>query len=72
MIDSPTSLAVLTIHQSIYKVLNVPASLPHTWMSNNIALDSQNVVIELNHRPPPVAADIIAQFNAEWPEVIDA
>jgi hypothetical protein len=41
-------------------------------MSDDTAFDTQNVVIELYHRPPPEATNIIAQFYTKRPEVIDA
>src|SRR6266478_5331027 len=41
-------------------------------MGDDISFDPYHVIIDLHHRPPPVAADIVAQLNAERPEVIDA
>src|SRR2546425_9074483 len=50
----------------------MPAGLPHARMCDDGPFDPHDIVIDLHHRPPPVAADIIAQFNAQRPEIIDA
>ena len=72
VIDAETAFAILAVHQPVDKVLDMPAGLPHTRMGDDRALDADDVIVGLHHRPPPEAADIVAQFDAERPEVINA
>ncbi len=72
LIDAETSLAVLALYQPVYEVFDMAAGLPHTRMRDDGPLDPHDIVIDLHHRPPPVATDVVAQFNAQRPKVIDA
>src|SRR6266700_1545847 len=72
MINTITALTVAALDQFINEVLNVATGLPYAGMRDGRALNTHDVVMGLHHRPPPVATNIIAHFNAEWPEVIDA
>ena len=49
LIDAEPPLAILTIHQAIYKVFYVPAGLPYFWMGNNRAFDPHHIVVHLHH-----------------------
>src|SRR5260370_29486165 len=72
MINTEAALAFLPIDQPIYKILNVTACFPYTRMRNDAAFNAQDAIIELHHRPPPEAADIITQFTTQRPEVVHA
>ena len=72
MIDAETAFAFFAIDQAIHKIFDVSAGLPHARMGNSRALDADHIIVILHHGPPPVATDIIAEFDAKGAEVIDA
>src|SRR5579883_284294 len=72
MVDAETPLAVFAFYEAVDKILDVAAGLPDAGVRDDGALDTHDVIVQLHHRPPPVAADVVAQFDAERAEVIDA
>src|SRR5579859_1982295 len=72
VIDAETAFAVLAVHQAVNEVLDMPAGFPHARVGDDVAFDADDVVVGLHHRPPPETADIVAQFDAQRPEIVDA
>jgi hypothetical protein len=57
-------LAVLVVDQRVVEGVHVAAGLPHGGVHEDGRVDAHDVLVELRHGLPPVAADVVLQLDA--------
>jgi hypothetical protein len=58
-------VAVQALDERIGEHIEVPGRPPHLGREDHGRVDPHNVVAGLHHRLPPLAADVLLQFDAE-------
>jgi hypothetical protein len=56
--------AVLVVDQRVVESIHVAAGLPHSGVHEDSGVQTHDVLVELGHGLPPVAADVVLQLNA--------
>ena len=64
-------LRIPVVDQRVVERRHVARSLPGFGMHENGGVDAHDVLMQLDHRIPPVALDIVLQLHAVLPVVID-
>ena len=63
-IGTVSLLRVAVIYQWIVESIDVPRGLPHRGVHENSGINTHDVVVQQNHRVPPVFLDIVFQLDA--------
>src|SRR5439155_9105193 len=61
--------AVAALDQRVGEILHVPRRFPHARVHEDGAIQPDDIVAELDHRPPPGVLDVALELDAEWTEV---
>ncbi len=70
-ISAVALLAVAVVDQGIVKRVHVARSLPDGGVHKDGAVDAHDVLVQQRHGLPPVALDVILEFDAILSIVID-
>ena len=70
-VGAVTFLRILVVDQRIVEGRNVSRSLPCAGVHEDRGVDAHDVFVELDHRIPPVALDVVLQLDAVLTVVVD-
>ena len=70
-VGAVTFLRILVVDQRIVEGRNVSRSLPCAGVHEDRGVDTHDVFVELDHRIPPVALDVVLQLDAVLTVVVD-
>ena len=69
-VGAVTLLGILVVDQRVVESPHMPRSLPRTRVHENRGVDAHDILVEPDHRIPPVALDVVFQLDPVLPVIV--